>query len=144
MTTIRRQEKILIACPPFGKNSVNQPRESAVYVTGCNVAKVTRLLPQIRASGTHDPQGSAATSTFVPGRSASPLRVRRTANGSFALGTADGIAYVANRVNQRRLTKLFPEPTNEHLNQLGIVFMRVLPYAFTQLRACEHASRFPH
>ena len=80
MTTIRRQEKILIACPPFGKNSVNQRRESAVYVTGCNVAKVTRLLPQVRASGTHDRQGAPLHPH--PCRDAQPRRcefvVRRT------------------------------------------------------------------
>jgi hypothetical protein len=31
-------------------------------------------------------------------------------------GAADGVAYVANRVNQRRFPQLLPEPTNEHLN----------------------------
>ena len=78
------------------------------------------------------------------GQSASPLRVGPTANRDFALGAADGIAYVANRVNQRRFTELLPEPANEYLDQLGIVFMRVLPYAFAQFCACEHAARFAH
>ena len=72
------------------------------------------------------------------------LRVRRPASGNFALGTADGIAHVANGVNQWRFTKFFPEPTNEHLNQLGVVFVRVLPHTLAQLRACEYAARFPH
>ena len=63
---------------------------------------------------------------------------------NFPLGAADGIADVANRVNQRRFTELFPEPANEHLNQLGIVFMRMLPHALAQLRAREHAARFAH
>ena len=78
------------------------------------------------------------------GQSASPLRAGPTANRNFALRAADGIAYVANRVNQRRFTELFPETANEHLNQLGIVFMRVLPHAFAQLRACEHTAWFAH
>ena len=78
------------------------------------------------------------------GQSASPLRARPTANRNFPLRAADGIADVANRVNQRRFTELFPEPTNEHLNQLGIVLVRMLPHAFAQLCACEHAAWFPH
>ncbi len=78
------------------------------------------------------------------GQSASPLRAGPTANRNFALRAADGIAYVANRVNQRRFTEFFPEPTNEHLNQLGIVLMCMLPHAFAQLRACEHATWFAH
>src|SRR6478752_3406276 len=98
----------------------------------------------MRASATHGPQGAPLHPTSMLGQSASPLRVGPTANRDFALRAADGIAYVANRVNQRRFTELFPEPTNEHLNQLGIVFVRVFPHAFTQLRAREHASRFPH
>ena len=80
----------------------------------------------------------------MPGHSASPLRIRPTTNANFALGLADRIADVPNRVNQRRFTELFSEPTNEHLNQLGIVFMRVLPHTFAQFRACKHAARFPH
>jgi hypothetical protein len=98
----------------------------------------------MRASGTHGPKGVPLHHTSVLGYSASPLRVGPTANGNFALGAADCVAYVANRVNQRRLTELFPEPANEHLNQLGIVLMRVLPHAFAQLRACEHAAWFAH
>src|SRR6516164_6214346 len=94
------------------------------------------------ASGTNTAQRWYTESALR--HSASPLRVRPTANGNLALGPADGIAYVANRVNQRRFTKFFSEPTNEHLNELGIVFMRVLPHAFAQFRACEHAARFPH
>ena len=98
----------------------------------------------MRASGTHSPQGAPIHPTSLLGQSASPLRTGPPAKGDFALGTADGIAYVANRVNQRRFTELFPETANEYLDQLGIVFMRVLPHAFAQLRACEHAAWFPH
>ncbi len=98
----------------------------------------------MRASGTHGPYGAPLHRTSVLGQSASPLRVRPTANRNFALRAADSIAYVANRVNQRMFTELFPEPANEHLDQLGIVFMRVLPHAFAQLRAREHAAWFPH
>ena len=98
----------------------------------------------MRASGTLGAPGAPLHPTSVLGESASPLRVRPTANRNFSLGAADGIADVANGVNQRRLTELFPEPANEHLNQLGIVFVRVLPHAFAQLRAREHAARFPH
>ena len=71
------------------------------------------------------------------GQSASPLRVGPAANRNFALRAADGIADMANRVNKRGFTEFFPEPANEHLNQLGIVFVRMLPDAFAQLRACE-------
>ena len=95
----------------------------------------------MRASGRHGPQGGH---TSILGQSASPLRVRATANRDFALGPANGIAYMANRVNKRRFTEFFPEPPNEYLNQLGIVFMGVLPHAFTKLRAREDAARFPH
>ena len=77
----------------------------------------------MRASGTHSPQGAPLHPTSALGQSASPLRVRPTTNRNFALGAADGIADVANGVNQRRFTELFPEPANEHLNQLGIVFV---------------------
>ena len=98
----------------------------------------------MEASGMHGPQGAPLTSHICAGQSASPLGVRPTANRNFALGAADGIADVANGVDQRRFTELFPEPANEHLNQLGIVFVRVLPHAFTQLCAREHAARFPH
>ena len=77
-------------------------------------------------------------------QSTSPLRGRPTADGNFALGAADGIADVANGVDQRRFTELFPEPANEHFNQFSIVFVRVLPNTFTQLRAREDATRFPH
>ena len=48
--------------------------------------------------------------------SGSSLRVHSTASRNFPLGAADGIAYVANRVNQGRFTELFSEPANEHLN----------------------------
>src|SRR4029077_1273826 len=75
-------------------------------------------------------QGAPLHPTSALGYLASLLRVRPTANVNFAFGAADGIAYVANRVNQRRLTELFPEPANKHPNQLGIVFVRVLPHAF--------------
>ena len=87
---------------------------------------------------------AAPYQTSVLEHSAPPLRIRPTTNGNFALGLADRIADVPNRVNQRRFTEFFSEPTNEDLNQLGIVFMRVLPHAFAQFRACEHAARFPH
>ena len=98
----------------------------------------------MQASGTHGPQGAPLHRTSVLGQSASPLQVGPTANGNFALGAADGIAYVANRLNQRRFTEFFPEPANEHLNQLRIVLMSVLPDAFAQFCAREHAARFPH
>jgi hypothetical protein len=45
----------------------------------------------------------------------------------FPLGAPDRIAYVANRVNQSKLAEFFLSRANERLNQLGIVFMRVLP-----------------
>jgi hypothetical protein len=79
------------------------------------------------ARGTHGPEGAPLHRTSILGQRASPLRVRPTADGNFPLGVTDGIADVANRVNQGRLTELFPEPPNEHLNQFGIVFVRVLP-----------------
>ena len=79
------------------------------------------------ASGTFGAPGAPLHPTSALGQSTSPLRVRPAANRNFALGAADGIADVANGVNQRRFTELFPEPANEHLNQLGIVFVRVLP-----------------
>ena len=109
---------------------------------GCNLPKVTQLLPQILPAA-RTPLKRSYTESVLR-RSASPLRVRPTANGNLALGSADRIAYVANRVNQRRFAEFFSQPTNEHLNELGIVFMRVLPHAFAQLRACEHAAWFAH
>ena len=72
------------------------------------------------------------------------MRVRATPNGNFVLWAADGVADVANRANQQRVAELFREPTNEYLNQLGIVFMRVCSHAFAQFRTCEHAARLPH
>ena len=98
----------------------------------------------MHASDMHAHAVAAPYQTSVLEHSAPPLRIRPTANANFALGAADSIAYMANRLNQRRITEFFPEPPNEHLNQLGIVFVRVLPHAFAQLRACEHAARFPH
>lgn len=77
-------------------------------------------------------------------QSGPPCRVRPTASGNFALGTANRVAHVANGLNQGRFAQLFSESANEHFNQLGIVFVRMLPNPFAQLRACEDASRFPH
>jgi len=51
---------------------------------------------------------------------------------------------MANRVNQRRFAKFPSEPTNEHFNQLGIVFVGVFPNAFAQLRPREHAAGLAH
>ena len=67
-----------------------------------------------------------------------------TANRNLAFGAADGVADVPNGVNQRRFTELFPEATDEHLNKLCIVFVRVLPHPFTELGACEDSARFSH
>src|SRR5215510_7563372 len=59
-------------------------------------------------------------------------------------GGGDGITYMANSVNQRRFAELLSESTNEHFNQLGVVFVFVFPDAFAQFRAREHASGLAH
>jgi hypothetical protein len=50
---------------------------------------------------------------------------------------------VANGVNQRRITDLFSQPTDEHFDQLRVVLMRVFPNAFGQLRSRKDAAEFP-
>ena len=92
----------------------------------------------------HARRSGRPATTHVRGKSASPLRARPAATSSFALWTTDGVANVANCVNQRRFTQLFPEATNEHFDQLGIVLVRVLPHAFAELRARKDAARFAH
>ena len=104
---------------------------------------------QLKCRGLQSRKGNAivtldSSGPHSGGQSASPLRVHSTPTRDFPLGAANGIAYMANRVDQRRFTELFPEPADEHLNELGIVFVRMLPHAFAQLCAREHAARFPH
>ena len=59
------------------------------------------------------------------------------------LAGIDRIADVAYGVNQRRITELFSQPTDEHFDQLRVVFMRVFPNAFAQFCSRKGAAEFP-
>ena len=63
---------------------------------------------------------------------------------SVALARIDRIADVADGVNQRRIADFFPQPANEHFDELRIVLMGMFPNALAEFRAGEDAARLPH
>src|SRR4029453_43247 len=63
-----------------------------------------------------------------------PCRVCRGHSGrSRKSGTLAGInrvTYVAHRMNERRIADFSSQASDENLHQLGVIFVRVLPYPF--------------
>src|SRR5215468_10357939 len=74
----------------------------------------------------------------------SPLPISSRSSRNINVGGGEGVTDVANGVNQRRVAELLSQSTNEHFNQLGVVFVCVFPDTLAQLRAREHASRLAH
>src|ERR1041385_3903672 len=80
----------------------------------------------------------------LPPELLSPLPVSLTRSRNRRFDALNRITDVANRVNQWRFAEFLAQPTNEHLNQLGIVLVLVFPNAFTKLCAREHAAGLAH
>ena len=63
---------------------------------------------------------------------------------SLAFVVVDRVTHVTDGMNQRRIADLSSQPTDEHFDQLCIVFVRVFPNTFAQLGAREYTARLAH
>lgn len=79
---------------------------------------------------------------FVPESGSS--RTHPAADPDLNFGSTDSIADMADRVNHRWFAQLLSQPANEDLNELGVIFVCVLPDALAQLSAREHAAGLAH
>src|SRR5206468_6262204 len=104
--------------------------------------KVTWLLPRSDWQSLSPESGATNATRFLMESASS--RARYAANEDLRFWSANGISDVANRVDQRGFAQLFSQSTNEHFNQLGVVFVCVFPDALAQLRAREDAAWFAH
>ena len=54
------------------------------------------------------------------------------------------VADVTHRTNQRRITDFFSQSSDENLHQFRVIFVLVLPNAFTQFSAGKDTARLTH